>query len=386
MLKVHKIAAIPALVALALVLIASGYAAYKGHTNERDISAVLSCYPNLKNTAVDSCATCHKSGEVRDAEKPQKMRHENVCGYCHALHVKGKRDVKETLNRYGAAYLAAGRGPEAVKALAFKDSDGDGFNNETEFAKGTNPGEPASNPSAAIAPFKIYDSADIQKLSPVVNATVFLNTSHNKAGDFYNQYQGNKAYDILQAAGISDNATGVDFISMDGFEGAFSMEELKKSWPQSSPVMGLSKKEMGECGWVNYNAPGLDANAPLAGISIMLAFEENGKRIDAARLDPETGKINGTGPIRLIVPQYRISPPDLPQFGDKSCIDKVAPEFRFNENYDHNGGRSSFSIVAIRVHPLPKDTRDFEWEKVRDQFVAEGKLVVFGALKNKTGK
>jgi hypothetical protein len=386
MLNTHKITTIPAFVALALVLMTSGYAAYKGHTNERDISAALSAYPNLKNTPMDSCATCHKSGEVRDSEKPRGTRHENVCGYCHGIHVKGKRDVKETLNSYGVAYLAAGRGPEAVKALALKDSDGDGFNNETEFAKGTNPGERASNPSAAVTPFRIYDSADIKKFSPVVNTTVFLNTSHNKAGDFYNQYQGNGVYDILKAAGIAENATGVDFISMDGFEGAFPIEELKKSWPQSSPVMGLSKNEMGECGWVNYNAPGLDAKAPLPNLSILLAFEENGKKIDAARLDPATGKITGTGPIRLIVPQYRMSPPDLPQFGDKACIDKVAPEFRFNENYDHNGGRSSFSILAIRVHPLPKGTRDFEWEKVRDQLVAEGKLVVFGALKNKTGK
>ena len=61
-------------------------------------------------------------------------------------------------------------------------------------------------------------------------------------------------------------------------------------------------------------------------------------------------------------------------------------EHRFNDSYDHNGGRSSFAIIAIRVHPMPKGTRDFEWEKVRDQFVAEEKLAIFGALKSQEGK
>jgi hypothetical protein len=386
MLNSHKIANISVLFAAALALITTVHSAYKGHASDRDVNAILSAYPRLKNTAVDSCVTCHKIGDLRDTEKPQGTRHENGCGYCHALYVKNKRDIKETLNSYGTDYLAAGRGLEAVKAIALKDSDGDGFSNEAEFAGGTNPGESASNPAAPIAPFRIYGSAEIRKLSPVVSSTVFLNTSHNKAGDFYNQYRGNRVYELLQAAGISDDAKSVDFISYDGFEGAFSIDELKKSWSQTFPVMGLSKKEIGPCGWVNYNAPGLDAKVALPSVGIMLAFEENGKKIETARLDSETGKINGTGPLRLIVPQYRVSPPDLPQYADKSCQDKVAPDYRFSESYDHNGGRSSFAIVAIRVHPLPKGTRDFDWEKVRDQFVAEEKLAIFGALKSQKGK
>ena len=86
--------------------------------------------------------------------KTQGKRHENHCGYCHAVYVQKKRDIKETLNSYGTDYLAAGRGIEAVKTLAGKDSDGDGFSNDSEFVKGTNPGEPASNPSAPIAPYQ----------------------------------------------------------------------------------------------------------------------------------------------------------------------------------------------------------------------------------------
>jgi hypothetical protein len=386
MLKIRKAAKIAMLLATALALIASAYSAYKGHANDADVNAILSAYPALKNSAVDSCATCHKSGEVPDVEKQRGTRHENSCGYCHAVYVQKKRDIKKTLSRYGTDYLAAGRGVEAVKTLAAKDSDGDGFSNDSEFVKGTNPGEPASNPSASIAPYRIYTSSEISELSPVISATVFLNTSHNKAGDFYNQYRGNDVYEMLKAAGLSDEAESVDFISLDGFEGAFSIEELKTSWRQAAPVLGLGKTEANPCGWVNYNAPGLDAKKALPSIRVMLAFEENGQKIETARMDSETGKIKGTGPLRLVVPQYHISPPDLPQYAEKSCQDKAAPEHRFNAAYDHNGGRSSFSIIAIRVNPLPKGTRDFEWEKVRDQFVAGEKLAIFGALINQKSK
>jgi hypothetical protein len=386
MVYTFRITKIALLFAAAFLLVVTAYAAYKGHADDSDVNAILTGYPDLKNTAVDSCATCHKGGAVPDALQPKGMRSENSCGYCHAVYVKGRRDIRETLGRYGADYLAAGRGVEAVKALARKDSDGDGFTNEAEFYKGTNPGEPVSNPSAPVAPNRVYALSAIREMPSVASQTVFLNTSHNKAGDFYNEYRGARIYEMLQAAGISGSAESVDFISYDGFEGAFAIDELKKSWPQAAPVMGLSKKEMGSCGWINYNARSLDASKALPNVSVMLAFEENSKPIDAARLDPATGKIVGTGPLRLVVPQYRISPPDLPQYAEKSCQDKVAPKYRFNADYDHNGGRSSFAIVAIRVKPLPKGTRDFEWEKVRDQFVAEGKLVIFGALKKQKGK
>jgi hypothetical protein len=95
----------------------------------------------------------------------------------------------------------------------------------------------------------------------------------------------------------------------------------------------------------------------------------------------ETGRITGTGPLRLIVPQFQISPPDLPKFVDPKCRDTVAKQYLFNEEYDHNGGRSSFSIIAVRVNPLPGGTRDFGWEELRDRLVTEEKIVFFGALK-----
>ena len=71
----------------------------------------------------------------------------------------------------------------------------------------------------------------------------------------------------------------------------------------------------------------------------------------------------------------------MPEYFNKACLHKIAKAYHFNENYDHNGGRCSFAIVAIRINPLPKGTRDYEWHAIRNQFVSEEKIVFFGALK-----
>ncbi len=365
----------------AIVVGTISYAAYRGHADDSDIDAVLSAYPDLKGTAIDSCATCHKSGKVEDV--PGTLRQEGHCGYCHATHVRKNLPAKETLNRYGADYLAAGRGIKAVRAISAKDSDKDGFSNEAEFLKGTNPGEDQSNPSTAIAPNKMFSSPELRTLLPTLSETVFLNTSQNKQGDFYNEYRGMKVYELLQAVGISHAAESVDFISLDGFEGSFTIKELKAKWPQGKPVLGLDKKTIGPCGWVSYNVPGLNEKAALPSVQVMLAYEENGKEIERGKLDPATGRIIGTGPLRLVVPQFKISPPDLPKYAEQSCRERVPQEYRFTEDYDHNGGRSSFSIIAVRINPLPKGTRDFDWHKIREELISGEKIVFFGALSPK---
>ena len=368
------------------LLIATAFSAYKGHGNDSDVNALLTAYPVLKGTAMDSCATCHRSGEVPELDHPGKKRRENHCDYCHIVHVSLKHPAKETLNQYGADYLAAGRGVSAVKALAQKDSDGDGFSNEAEFLKGTNPGNPQSNPSARISPNRTYTAAEIKKMSPLMSETVFVNTTKSKSGDFYAEYRGNKVYELLQAVGIADSAVSVDFISLDGYERTHTIQELKKIWPQGAPVMGLGEKELGSCGWVNYGVPGLDAGKALPAVNILLAFEENGKPLEIAAIDATTGRITGVGPFRLIVPQSRISPPDLGQRADPFCSSKVAEQFRFHEEYDHNGGKCSEAIIAVRINPLPAGTRDFEWEPVRNQFISDQKIVFFGALKPQSAR
>jgi hypothetical protein len=380
MSNTKRLISVTAFLVSTICLITASYSAYKGHADDSDINAILAAYPQLKGTAADSCATCHKAGQVAESSGP--FRNENHCGYCHAIHVKNKIDAAKTLNSYGADYFAVGRGIKAINAIAQKDSDGDGFLNDVELLKGTNPGVHGSNPSAPIAPSRIYTAAELRSLSPAVHETVFLNTAHNKLGDSYNEYRGNNVNELLQAVGISNNVESIDFISLDGFENSFTLSELNKEWPQGAPVMRLDKKIIGQCGWVNYNTGSLDEKKPLHSAKILLAFEENGKKIEPGKIDPETGRIRGTGPLRLVVPQFQISPPDIPKF-DESCRNKIAKEYQFNENYDHNGGRSSFSIIVIRINPLPKGTRDFDWQKIRDELAKDERIVFFGALSKK---
>jgi len=116
-------------------------------------------------------------------------------------------------------------------------------------------------------------------------------------------------------------------------------------------------------------------------MQIMLAFEENGQPLEKARLDPETGRILGKGPLRAVVPQFVVAPPDLPQTADPSCSAKVAAAHRFHEEYDHNAGASQSAIVAIRVKPLPKGTRDIDWQTSAAQRLANEEIVVYGAIR-----
>ena len=356
------------------------YTAYKGHADDRDVNAILETYPALKNTPADSCATCHKSGTVVEIGT-KTPRAENHCDYCHAVYVRDHRDPVETLNTFGAAYLAAGRNAAAVKAVASKDSDGDGFSNEVELSRGTNPGDPVSNPKAPVAPSRSYTVAALRALSPTVERTIFLNTTKSRSGDSYSAYRGNDAWAMLQGMGIAASATSVDFLSADGYERTYTVEELKKSWPQGAPVMGLGSSDIGACGWVHYNVPGLEGGKPLAPSPIMIAFEENGQPLKPSSLDPATGRIVGQAPMRVVVPQSEISGPDLSQTADPSCASKVPEAARFHEAYDHNGGKSSFAIVAIRVKPLPKGTRDADWQTGALSRLTTGEVMVFGALR-----
>ena len=355
--------------------------AYKGHADDRDVSALLDTYPALKGGPADSCATCHQSGTV--TPPTGGSRHENHCDYCHSVHVRGGGDVKLTLNAFGSAYLAAGRGAAAIRSLAQADADGDGATNEVELLKGSDPGDKASHPGVPAAPARTYAAASIRTMSPVVDQPVFLNTTKSRQGDAYNLYRGNRLWDVLQKVGLAPGANSVDMISLDGFEVTLTLDELRRAWPQRAPTLGLGPDTLGACGWVRYNVPGLAAGAPLPDASILLAFEENGKALAPATMDQATGRIVGTGPARLVVPQFRPSPPDLPQSADAACTPKVDPAVRFNDEYDHNGGRSSFAIVAIRVKPLPAGTRDIDWQTAAPRRAKAGEIVIFGALAQK---
>jgi hypothetical protein len=365
----------------ALALMTPLHSAYKGHADDRDVNAVLAAYPALKGGPADSCATCHVGGRVKRISPGEGMRTENHCDYCHAVFVRDKKDVRETLNRFGRAYLDAGRNAAAVTGLAAKDSDGDGASNEAELKAGTSPGDASSSPSLPLARSRTVAVAALKTLAPVVDQVSFLNSTKSRSGDAYTDFRGLVLADLLQAIGLAESAESVDLLSVDGYERTFTLAELRKAWPQGVPAMGLAKAELGACGWVTYASRRLEAGRPLAPARILLAFEENGQVLEKARIEPETGRILGKGPLRAVVPQFVAAPPDLPQTADPACSAKVAAEHRFHEEYDHNAGASQSAVVAIRVKPLPKGTRDIDWQTAAARLLANEEVVIFGAIK-----
>jgi len=352
--------------------------AYRGHGADADVRALLEVYPELRGTATDSCETCHRAGQVPGPAYAPAARRVNHCDYCHAVTAFGKKPAAPTLNAYGVAYRAAGRGAGAIRDLAGRDADGDRTDNVVELRKGTNPGEAASHPGAPLAPHRVIGAIEIQGLSPVVRARVFLNSTKSRTGDTYFEYRGNRLDQVLDAVGLAPGAESVDLISIDGYEVTLTLDEIRRQWPQAPLVPGLDRARLGPCGWVAYGSD-TDGAAAMPEAHVLLAFDENGTAFDAASIDPASGRITGKGPLRAIVPQFQPGVPDLPLSADAGCLDKVRPAHRFSDAYDHNAGKSVSAVAAIRVNPLPAGTRDVDWRA--GQGPAEARSVVlFGAL------
>ncbi len=370
----------------AAVLIASiaiCFAAYKGHEDDRDIAAFLAAFPKMKKTALDSCALCHRDGNVPDSDKTGKTKYVNACDYCHVVSWQGKKPYKESLNAFGHDYLAAGRNAKAFAKIGAKDSDGDKFSNADEIAAGSFPGISQNHPGLKSAPTLILTLDKIKKMAAVVDQTIFLNSTKSKTGDTYNDYRGVRLLDLLNAAGMDKKADSVDVISVDGYIKTFKIDELKKTYKQAAPVFGLGVKELGACGWTHYNSKKLTAGKPLPPANIILAFEENGKPMEKTILDTGSGKIIGDGPYRVITPQTKLDPPDLPQFIDPSCTPKVPDANKFHEGYDHNSGNAARAVVALRINPIPKGTQDFDLSKKSWDYIKGRKIVIFGTLREK---
>ena len=361
-------------------LVPSLQSAYKGHGNDRDVQALLEVHPGLRGTAADSCETCHRSGTVPGPAHAPAPRHVSHCDYCHAVTDFGKKPAGPTLNAYGLAYRAAGRGAQAIKALDGQDPDSDGVPSGTELRQGTNPGDAASHPGLPLAPHRAFTLQEIRSLSPVVSARIFLNSEKSRGGDTYHHYRGNRLSQVLDAVGLAPGAQSVDVIAIDGYETTLTLDELRRSWPQPRVAGGLDRSNLGECGWVSYG-PGPEGGAAgLPAAPVLLAFEENGVMLEPARLDPASGRITGKGSLRVVVPQFEPGPPDLPLTADAACAARVAPEHRYNAAYDHNAGRSVGAVAALRVNPLPRGTRDVNWRALSG---GGERVVVFGALQDR---
>jgi len=113
----------------------------------------------------------------------------------------------------------------------------------------------------------------------------------------------------------------------------------------------------------------------------MLAFEQNGKALQKASLDEATGRIVGQGPYVSSCRSRNRRHPIFLRRPTPGAPRKFRGD-RFHAEYDHNGGKSSSAVVAIRVKPLPRGTRNVDWQTTAVRRLGDEQVLVFGAIKS----
>lgn len=361
--------------------------AYKGHESDLDANNFVSIYPDTIGTRLDDCHTCHMGATFTygDPADPDSV-YVNSCDYCHLItHPVDTffEDIPEeyadTLNPYGAAYLAAGRDKKAVRAIEADDSDGDGASNVDEIADLKYPGDPDSKPGQDVAPRVTFTLTDIKAMA--THEQFLLANSHKQEYDDYATYEGVKLADLVEAAGVdlADPALeGITVVAPDGYMKSFAIEDVTRQYPAGLYYAGLD--DLGaECSFVTYpdSLPeGLTDGGEIPGEQFMLiAFSHNGTDMQPVNLDSSSGRINGEGPFRLIVPQ---STPGAPDRGSRYSPTNCADGYDYDDAKDHNAGAMVRGVTAVRVDPLPAGYEDFDHKNDGWPLVYQDSIIVYG--------
>ena len=357
--------------------------AYKGHENDRDMGRLVAAYPAVVGSRLDDCRTCHAGCEVTIRGRSQLR---NACDACHFIpfpyaEAEGAPgSFGETLNPFGLAYREGGRSEAALKALAGVDSDGDGFTNGEEIAGLRYPGTPASKPGQPLARTRVLDLAALRTLP--VHTQLLLVNSHRQKHDCYTLYRGVTIADLLRSVGVDPvKVESVTVFSADGFQRDFSREEISLRYPDGLFFGGLDEKTLGaDQGFVNYPPElpeGLLDGAPIPHEQrLMLAWERDGGGLDPSSLDPTSGRINGEGPLRIVLPQSR---PGAPDRGSRVSPTRFGDGFDYDELKDHNAGAMVRAVVALRINPPPGGFEEFDAMAGGWKRLTAGELVIYGA-------
>lgn len=367
---------------------------YKGHENEADGDHLVRAFPWIAGTRLDDCQTCHTTGKVTKAVRGEPVDVElNPCSFCHLIPFPD-RDVQagapagyeETLNPFGLAYRDGGRDADALSETAAEDSDGDGFANLAELESLRYPGDASSRPGQPTAPLRSLTREQLERL-PRHEQFCLLN-SHKQQFDTYATFAGVRVVDILQAAGADLNAaTGVTVIAPDGFAVDLPLENVLHEFPAGIYFAGLDPGSFRNPSQGIARVPppemmpaGLRDGEEIPGEQwIMIALAEDGSPLPACRLDPLSGKLNGAGPYRLIVPQGLLGGPGAPDRGSKVSPSGFDDGYDFDPDKDHNAGLCTRGVVAIRVNPLPEGCEEFDWKNGGFSLLESGQLIVYGA-------
>jgi len=362
--------------------------AYKGHEGDIDMNNFAFAYPDIVGTRLDDCQTCHTGGEAieSDGGGSTELVYFNPCSWCHLIPfdsdvIEGTPlSYQDTLNPYGLAYKNAGRTVVALQGIEDDDSDSDTYSNIIEIDANRYPGDPDSNPGLPVAPIYTMTWSDIT--SATAHTQFMLMNAHKQPNDTYDTYIGVKVIDLLLDAGVDlTSATGVTFISADGYAKDFTMSDIENQYPD-----GLYYADLDPDGFVNpdhgfVSYPSADQMP--AGLTdggtiphamwLILAYKHNGTDLESSYLDPITGKINGEGPYRNIVPQ---STPGSPDRGSKEA--PIGDSWDYDDLKDHNAGLCVKGVVAIRVNPMPSGLEEFDWKNAAFGLIQDKKLIIYG--------
>jgi len=361
---------------------------YKGPASDRDANAFVTAFPATAGTRLDDCQTCHRGGSfTTGAGQDLRTTPKNACDFCHLIEHPAPgfnepqpKGFADTLNPFGADYRGAGRTREALAAIAPRDSDGDGATNQAEIADLKYPGDPSSRPGQQAAPLKTFSLADLKGLTE--HEQFLLANATRQQFDPYVTYKGVKVKDLLAAAGVDTSAAGfqgITVIAPDGYLKDIDREAVTAAYPAGIFFAGLDIVTLGAaCGFVQYPAalpPGLTDGQPIPGEPwLLLAYERDGKPLDPSTLDITSGRIEGEGPYRLVVPQRKPSKPDRGSAHATQCNDGN----EFDAAKDHNAGDMVRGVIAIRVNPLPTGMEDFDYRNGGWAYVENQSIVVYG--------
>lgn len=359
--------------------------AYKGHENDRDIGNFVRAYPAAAGTRLDDCQTCHRPGPAgTDA-----AREFSPCGYCHLLQYPNPRyktgvpaSYADTLNPFGLAYEKAGRSAAALTAIAGGDADGDGFANAAEVAALRYPGDPASRPGQPLAPAVTFGREEILKM-PACAQFMLMNTTKEPTDD-YVTYRGVRVLDLLAAVGVDlESAKGITVFAPDGYGIDYSVEDIRKPFPEGRFWSGPGKGADVERFFVRFPtplAPGVKDGGLIPGEPwLLLAYERDGAPLEVSAYEKGSGRLTGEGPFRLVKPQRDLGgDPARPGRPDRSSKARSYGDgWDFVASLDHNAGACVRGACVIRVNPAPPGFEEYDWRNGWS-LIASGRVVIYG--------